>query len=268
MPSPPDPDLVAFYTTRYRERDRLTASPHGRLELARTRELLRRLLPPPPARVLDVGGGPGVHARWLRDDGYDVHLLDLLPTHVRQALDDGAVVGAAAADACALPVASGSVDAVLLLGPLYHLVRREQRVRAVVEARRVARPGGVVVAAAISRYAALLDTGARGRLDAEALGRATDVVATGWHDPRLGFTTAYFHRPEELAGELTEAGLLEVEVYGVEGPLWMALDAAGDSAVPDDSAALLDSAVRCARAVERDPALLAASAHLLAVAHT
>ena len=47
------------------------------LELVRTREVLRRHLPPPPARVLDVGGGTGVHARWLLADGYQVHLVDL-----------------------------------------------------------------------------------------------------------------------------------------------------------------------------------------------
>ena len=55
------PDLLDFYSRRYDEDARLRATPHGRLELARTRELLERFLPPPPARVLDVGGGTGIH---------------------------------------------------------------------------------------------------------------------------------------------------------------------------------------------------------------
>ena len=61
----PDRDLVRFYTERYDEDARLCTSPHGRLEFERTRELLLGRLPPPPARILDVGGGTGVHAEWL-----------------------------------------------------------------------------------------------------------------------------------------------------------------------------------------------------------
>jgi ubiquinone/menaquinone biosynthesis C-methylase UbiE len=56
-------DVARFYAEAYDEDVRLTRSPHGRLEFARTRELLERVLPAPPARVLDVGGGTGIHAR-------------------------------------------------------------------------------------------------------------------------------------------------------------------------------------------------------------
>jgi hypothetical protein len=85
-------------------------------------------------------------------------------------------------------------------------------------------------------------------------------METGVHDPRLGFTTAYFHTPQELARELQAAGLTSVEVFGVEGPAGPALDAHGFERIDD----FLPSAIECARAVERDPALIAASAHLLA----
>lgn len=61
------------------ESTRLTRSPHGRLEYLRTQELLRRTLMPPPARILDVGDGTGVHAQWLAADGYEVHPVDPVP---------------------------------------------------------------------------------------------------------------------------------------------------------------------------------------------
>lgn len=57
----------------------------GVLEFLRTQDVLRRLLPPAPADVLDVGGGAGVHARWLAADGYRVRLVDPIALHVEHA---------------------------------------------------------------------------------------------------------------------------------------------------------------------------------------
>ena len=57
----------------------------GRIEFARMQELMRRYLPPLPAVVADVGGGPGTYACWLAAQGYEVHLSDPIPLHVRQA---------------------------------------------------------------------------------------------------------------------------------------------------------------------------------------
>jgi ubiquinone/menaquinone biosynthesis C-methylase UbiE len=211
--------------------------------------------------VLDVGGGTGIHARWLAEAGFEVTLVDLMPEHVEQAARiDG--VTAVAGDARALDVQDDAFDVVLLLGPLYHLVEAEDRLRALREAVRVARSGAVVAAAAIGRYASLLDLGAHAGLDeaTEPLVRAT--LANGRHDPALGFTTAYLHRPEELREELIAAGLRGVEVLGVEGPSGPALDAHGIDRIDE----FLESALRCARIAERDPALIAASAHLLGLA--
>jgi len=255
--------LRRFYAEEYVEDVRLTRSPHGRLEFARTVELLGRVLPAPPARVLDVGGGTGIHARWLAEQGYDVTLIDLMREHVQQAAEiDG--VSASVGDARALDAPDDSFDVVLLLGPLYHLVEASDRAAALREAARVARPGALVAAAAIGRYAGLLDLGAHAGLDETTEPIAREILATGRHDPRLGFTTAYLHRPEELHAELVAAGLTDVEVYGVEGPAGPALDAHGIDRIDE----FLPAALLCARIAERDPALLAASAHLLGLART
>lgn len=256
-----DPLILAFHRDRYREHERLTRSGHGRLELVRTRELLRRHLPPGPVTVLDVGGGTGVHARWLAADGHRVHLVDPVPGHVEQAASVPGVT-AALGDARALDQPDDSVDVTLLLGPLYHLVDAGDRARAVAEAVRVTRPGGLVAAAAINRYAALLELTGLGLLDDDTIGEVTGLLATGVNtDDPDGFTTAYFHRVEEFSAELGDAGLIEVTVFGVEGPAAPALD----NAAPDLAPAVFASAVRCARLVETDPALLATSPHLLGI---
>jgi 2-polyprenyl-3-methyl-5-hydroxy-6-metoxy-1,4-benzoquinol methylase len=77
-----DPEVRAFYADGFREDDRLRLRAYGVLERVRTQELLARFLPPPPATVLDVGGGTGVHAEWLAGLGYDVQLIDPVEQHV------------------------------------------------------------------------------------------------------------------------------------------------------------------------------------------
>jgi 2-polyprenyl-3-methyl-5-hydroxy-6-metoxy-1,4-benzoquinol methylase len=122
------------------ERDRLLPDGEPRLELVRTLELLGRYLPPPPADVLDVGGGPGVYASRLAREGFRVSLIDLLPLHVEQAAalsagQSDAPFATALGDARKLEASDESADAVLLLGPLYHLTEREHRLQALREAR-------------------------------------------------------------------------------------------------------------------------------------
>src|SRR3984957_13013279 len=158
---------VAGYSARGRERDRLTAG-RARVEFIRMRGLLRRFLPAAPATVLDVGGGAGAYAIPLAAAGYAVHLIDPVPLHVEQAAaasrdSQAPVASVSVADARERRAADGSPDAVLLLGPLYHLTSRADRVTALREARRVLRPGGVVVAKALSRFYPVFEELANGR---------------------------------------------------------------------------------------------------------
>jgi len=265
------PEIAAHYNAGV-EQPRL-AGGAGLLELARTQEIIERVFPPPPAVVYDVGGGPGAYACWLARRGYAVHLLDVVPLHVAQALevsrlDPGhPLAGAAVGDARRLPYANASADAVLLLGPLYHLTDRDDRLRAWREAGRVLRPGGVVLAAAVSRFASALDGLRTGFLDDPLFARMVDAdLRAGVHRNPTGnpayFTTAYFHRPEELPAEAEEAGLRHEATLGVEGPAWLLHDFENWWDRPERRERLL----AVVRALEPEPALLGASAHLLAVA--
>jgi len=234
-------------------------SPHGHLEFERTRELLRRELPPAPARVLDVGGGTGVHAQWLARDGDRVHLVDVVEGHVEQAaLVRG--VTASVGDARHLEQPTGGANVVLLLGPLYHLIDAADRAAALGEASRVVRPGGLVVVAAISRYAGLLDLATLGRLDAPTEQLLHETIQTGVHDPRLGFTIAHFtalrNSPKSSPTPARLTSTCSVWRDRSDRP-WICT-------VWEHFDEFLPSALACARVLERDPALQAASAHLLA----
>ena len=222
--------------------------------------------------MLDVGGGAGVYALPLAREGYSVYLIDPVPLHTEQAAaaseDQPAtpLAGAEVGDARSLSQASETVDAVLLLGPLYHLTSREDRLRAFHEARRVVRPWGVVLAAAISRFASTIDGLFNGFLaDEEFEAIVERDLREGQHrnpGERPGwFTTAYFHRPAELREEAEEAGLIVDGLFGIEGPAWT---------MPDLGAWLENPARRAKlfaalRRMETEPDLLGASAHLLLV---
>jgi ubiquinone/menaquinone biosynthesis C-methylase UbiE len=240
------------------------------LERARTQIMLRRSLPPPPAVIADVGGAAGAYAFWLAALGYTVHLIDPVALHIEQATRrsatgrEAALASMRVGDARALDVAPASVDAVLLLGPLYHLTDRADRVSALGEARRIVRPGGVLIAAAISRYASLIDGLANGFLVDPAFRRIVERdLHNGQHrndtDNPNYFTTAFFHTPEELSTEIADAGWTLEQMVAVEG-LGAYANAKGPSTLPLED--LLDLVDR----VGSVPSLLGASPHLIAIA--
>jgi len=261
-------DIIAHYED-IDEGQRITSG-LGELELLRTQEIIRRHLLPTPQRVLDVGGAKGVYAAWLAEQGHDVHLVDLVPQHVDAALAlsvGPGTITAEVGDARRLAVPDGSFDAALVLGPLYHLVERDDRLRALGEARRAVRPGSFVFVAAISRFASLFDGLARGFLfDPDFRSMVFSDLRDGRHlnpERRANwFTTAYFHRPEELHQEVLDAGLDPLELVGVEGLAgWLPSLAERWS---DDNSR--DAIMHSARVLEREPSVLGVSAHLLVVA--
>jgi ubiquinone/menaquinone biosynthesis C-methylase UbiE len=262
--------ILAHYATGY-ESLRLDAGV-GVLEHIRTKDILSRYLPQPPADLVDIGGGPGKYAVWLAGQGYAVDLLDLVPLHVEQAEQAFAELGlelarAEVGDARQLPYASSSRDVALLLGPLYHLPVKEDRLNALREAWRVLRPGGWTAVAAISRFASLLDGFFRGLVhDPDFVSIVEEDLRTGQHenssDNAEYFTTAYFHHPSTLSEEMVEAGFTEVDVVAVEGPFWCLQNFGEIWAYTD----LRERMLGFLRQIERDASLSGASAHLLALA--
>lgn len=198
-----------------------------RMEFAITKRALAEFLPPPPARILDCGGGPGRYAIHLAQQGYSVTLLDLAQANINLARQKAQEVGAELADFVhgnALDLSrfqDGHFDAVLLMGPLYHLTSEADRVQAVREAMRVLRPGGPLFAAFITLYAPLRDVIAKGYLKeyadqpwiVEELMKHRGATLADNH----GFTDAWFAQPDEVRPWMESLGLQTTTLLAAEG---------------------------------------------------
>ena len=132
--------IVEYYSNNFKEDIRLQLNVAGKIERIRTIDILDRFLPPSPAIILDIGGGTGAYTCWLLDNAYNVNLVDIVHAHIETAkhklknLNSNSKWTAAVGDACNLDFPDSSMDAVLLMGPLYHIQNSEKRILALSEA--------------------------------------------------------------------------------------------------------------------------------------
>ena len=123
------------------------------LEGIRTKEIITRYIPDNSEKnIIDIGGGPGYYSLWLKSKGHNVHLIDLSPENIELAKGNEIesnikLDSIEAGDATDLPYENDQFDVALLLGPLYHLIERKDRIEALSEAKRVLKPGGILICA-------------------------------------------------------------------------------------------------------------------------
>ena len=245
-------EAVQAYYGRDEERDRL-ASGLGRVEFCRTVEVVRRTLPAPPARIADIGGGPGRYTEWLLDAGYDVVHRDLVAHHVDQVRSrHGSRVDSAVGDAArsTFPTTASITSCCSARSITW---RTPATGSALGEARRVVRTGGVVHVAAISRWAPRLD----GML-VQHVHLAFPVMAelivemerAGVMPPLYDTSfNGYTHTPDELRDEVCASGLVVESLVSVEGVAFALGDLDDRWDDPRERALLLDAL----RAVETVP---------------
>lgn len=273
-----DEHVLAGYNAGI-ERDRLHTD-LGLIEFARTKELLLENLPQPPAVIYDIGGGYGEYSWWLASLGYEVHLFDISKTNIAMSEELSSsypgvdLAKREVADARAIARPDGSADAILLMGPLYHIVNKAERILALKESFRLLKKSGVLFTAAITPYATLLWAttvfGARNRLlEEEAFmsmvarelddGEHIRLAKSGYN----GMGRSHFHSAHELKAELSEGGFHSHTVHGVVGCAWLAPNIDELWKQTSSREALMNTV----RLLDTREDIIGLSTHLLAVSH-
>ncbi len=176
-----------------------------------------------PSRILDIGGGPGRYSIHLTQEGHRVVLLDLTKKHIELAIEKAQEAGIeleAAIHGSALELDSynlGEFDVTLIMGPLYHLTRLEDRVKVVEDTLKRLKPGGTIFASFISAYAPAVDLIKAYPEDLKDPQQLLKYLENGINKANEGFTDAYFMKPQEARGFMQEFGLTELAFVGVEG---------------------------------------------------
>jgi len=267
-------DVRAYYAGfGEREWDRLEQMSDGRIEFDVTCAALAQYLPP-GARVLDLGGGPGRYTIWLAQRGHRVTLADLSPAllvlaqqRIREAGLDDRVEAITEADARDLGAwADGSFDAVVCLGPFYHLPAADDRAQAAAEVRRVLVDDGIVFIALMPALAFLRRTLAlpderRHLLEAGFVERVLhDGVFV--NDVPGRFTQGYGVTLDEVESFFAHFGFEQVALRSAES-LTVGLETALPALLADERLGAL--VVELAIAHAGDPSILGLARHLLYV---
>lgn len=247
-----------------------------RTEFAITCRVLADHLPPPPGRVFDIGGGPGRYSLHLTRLGYRVTLLDLsqrcLDLAMEKAIAEGIYLPQPIqGNAVALPdnaLDAGEnfndlFDAVLLMGPLYHLLAVADRQAAVREAFRVLRPGGLIFASFLTRFAPLRDLAIHSPAwITQHPERYRQLLESGLNPAHEAstFPDSYFAHPDEIEPLMSSGGFAMEAIQGCEG-----LVAGHEDAINAVTGELWDSWVELNYRMGREASLFGASDHLLYV---
>ena len=275
-----DKTVLAYYEAG-REFNRLRTDV-GLIEFERTKEILLENLPKPPAVIYDIGGAYGEYSWWLASLGYEVHLFDLSETNIKLSKELAkeyptcSLSSSEVGDARNIPRADNSADAVLLMGPLYHITDYDERIKAIKESFRLLKNDGVIFTAALTPYSVLLYNitvySPKGENKNTYL-ENTDFLAMverelkdGCHinpnrDVYEGLGSSHLHTAKALKAELEVGGFSDSVVHGVMGGAWLVHDI--DELWKNEISR--NALMNTVRLLDKHEEIIGLSGHLLAV---
>lgn len=197
----------------------------GRPEFLITCRFLERYLKPGD-KVLDIGGGPGRYSLYLANRGCDVTLFDLSEENIKfaseQASQQKVQLKTLAGDArTADKDFSELFDHILLMGPMYHLLKESDRVQAMNAALSLLKPGGIIFVSFINMFAGIIYAM---KFQPDSV---SDPIEQEFYNTFLenrsfsgqAFTQAYFAQQSEILPFMEQFALEKLHFFGQEGIL-------------------------------------------------
>jgi ubiquinone/menaquinone biosynthesis C-methylase UbiE len=202
----------------------------GIFEFERIKELIEQHISKHNSTIIDVGGGTGKYSEWLAEKGHTVHLVEPVLKHIKLAEKRAKKLkkpfSVATGEAKKLPFKNDSADLVILHGPLYHLQKREDRMAAIIEAKRILKKGGIILGFVINATASTVVGLMNGMIHANSFFEmCKEELTTGTHNPPKDFpfllADAFYHKPQALKAEFIEQNLNFINLFAVEGMIWL-----------------------------------------------
>ncbi len=240
----------------------------GIFEFERIKELITQHISKPNSTIIDVGGGTGKYAEWLSKKNHAVHLIEPVLKHIQLAQKRAKKLknpfSIAIGEAKKLPFEDNFADLVILHGPLYHLQNKEDRITAIIEAKRVVKKGGIILGFAINATASTLVGLMNGMIHANSFfDMCKQELTTGIHNAPKDFpfllADAFYHKPQELKTEFLEQDLRLINLFAVEGMIWLDQEYFANMIDQKKSKTLK----KLQKITENDESLLAFSPHMM-----
>ena len=189
---------------------------HGIVEFETTMYHLHRYLQP-GMRLLDIGAGTGRYTSALMAEGYEVKAVELVRRNIDVFLKRESTADVVQGDARHMPfLPDASADVTLLLGPLYHLIGFDEKLKALAEAKRVTKPGGLIFVAYLMNEYSILSY----CFDEDRIGGLMErgAVDEDYHIQASADELYDYVRLEDIDRLDSEAGLERVTVFSPDGP--------------------------------------------------
>lgn len=205
------------YYNKFNEEKRLTRR-HGIVEYITSMKYIHQYLDEEKqAKIIDIGAGTGRYSVALAEEGYDVTAVELVKSNLGRLKAKKSSVKAYQGTAVNLKKFSDNAyDVTILFGPMYHLISHEDKLKALTEAKRVTKPGGVILVAYCMNEYSILTYGFKER-------HVTECVEQGKFskDFRCMPTEEDLYdyvRIEEINQLNEEAGLERIKIISPDGP--------------------------------------------------
>ena len=208
--------LLEDYYSHFDEDKRLK-SRHGQVEFITSMKYIEECLNEDfNKRILDIGAGTGAYSVYLSNKGYNVDAVELVEHNIKIFKSKNSKANVMQGNALDLSMlASDSYDIVLLFGPMYHLLKKEEKIKALSEAKRVTKKGGIILVSYYMNDYAIITYGFIKKHILEAIEKKQ--VDENYHMLNLDDDLYSMVRLEDIDEFNEEVGLSRIKIIAADG---------------------------------------------------